>query len=169
MYNLLASFFLVSHPIREQVLYFLYWPHHVDKSSAAVVQYWREGRGTEGGNPLSILCPPILWLFFSLYVTITSSQDENNLIFTKPGRWNDSYVHHRQTCRDSTCQGPFNGAWMCTVSVHIVQMCINMWGSWFAKKRERNLNKIWACFWFDSEGNWQERKMSPGNTRAPAP
>lgn len=81
--------------------------------------------------------------FFPLYVTIMSSRDENNLIFTKPGRWNDSYVHHRQTCRDSTCQGPFNGAWMCTVSVHIVQMCINMWGSWFAKKKKR---ETWIRF-----------------------
>lgn len=67
--------FVVSHPIREQVLLSLYWPNQVDKCSAAVVQYWREGERNRGKKfPHQ---PPsyntVTFLFF--HVIITSSSD----------------------------------------------------------------------------------------------
>lgn len=108
------AFFVATHPIREQVLLFLHWPHQVDTWSAAVVQYWREGRRTEGWNSHANHHTRVLWHFFSLYVTITSPSDGKNRIFTVPGGWNNFSYHHRYNHTDGTSQGCL---WWC-LNVH---------------------------------------------------
>lgn len=132
---------MVSHPIREQVLVSLYWPHQADVLCCCCAILNRRKRNRGKKFPHQLPSYRVLWHFFPPLCHYHLFLRWKNLIFTKPGGWNNLSDHHRYNCSDGTSQVCFNGAWMC-IGAHFVHMWINMCVIWFAEKKGR----IWIRF-----------------------
>lgn len=135
-------------------------PNQVDKSTAAMVQNWRDGKETEGWKSHIIRPHTVLWLLFSWC----------HCHFL-PG-WTDLYKAFRlkgpklkKSPPWTEFIGKFNAACFIMPECALANMHTCTWFDliWFDLQSRQELDL--STFWFDSNRNRQHRDVSESNRK----